>query len=75
MVRTIIIPKDTNIQLSIAKEYVGKTIEITYLALDELEQSPTKTTMADFWNTISDEAAKELHNSVNEMRTEWNRDI
>ncbi len=41
MVRTIITPADTDVHLLIAKEYVGKRIEITYLALDELEQMPT----------------------------------
>ncbi len=76
MVRTIITPSDTDIHLSIAKEYVGKTLEITYLALEELEQKTTpKTTIADFWNTISDETAGKLHDSVKNMRNEWERDI
>ena len=76
MVRTIITPSDTDIHLSIAKEYVGKTLEITYLALDELDQKiPIKKTMADFWNTISDETAGKLHDNVNKMRSEWERDI
>ena len=76
MVRTIITPSDTDIHLSIAKEYVGKTLEITYLALEELEQKTTpKTTIADFWNTISDETAGKLHDSVKNMRNEWDRDI
>jgi hypothetical protein len=76
MVRTIITPSDTDIHLSIAKEYVGKTIEITYLALDELEQKPaSEKSMADFWNTISDETAQKLHDNVKQIRNEWDRDI
>lgn len=76
MVRTIITPSNTDVHLSIEKEYVGKAIEITYLALDELEHKSTpKKTMADFWNTISDETAKKLHDNVNQMRNKWDRDI
>ena len=76
MVRTIITPSDTDIHLSIAKEYVGKTLEITYLALDELQQKTTpKATMADFWNTISDETAGKMHDNVKKMRGDWERDI
>ena len=53
------------------KEYVGKAIEITYLALDELkEKEPSKKRMADFWNTLSDEAAEKLYENVNKMRGE-----
>jgi hypothetical protein len=74
VVRTIITPANTEIHLSIAKEYVGKTIEITYLSLDELNEKVTpKKTMGDFWNTISDETAKKLHDNVNEIRGEWER--
>ena len=36
MARTIITPKNTNINLSIPNDYVGKPIEITFVALDEL---------------------------------------
>ena len=76
MVRTIITPTNTDIHLSIGKEYVGKAIEITYLALDELEPRPAAPkTMADFWNTISDATASRLHDNVTTMRDEWTRDI
>ena len=76
MVRTIITPSDTDIQLTIAKEYVGKAIEITYLALDELEQPTTsQNKMADFWNTISDDTAEKMRANVRQMRGEWEKDI
>ena len=76
MVRTIITPSDTEIHLSIAKEYVGKTLEVTYVSLDELEPKPgLKKTMGDFWNTISDDTAKKLHDNVKQMRSEWERRI
>ncbi len=76
MVRTIIIPENTDVQLTIPNEYVGKEIEITILALDELTASkPISGTMADFWNTMSDDTANTLHKDVEQTRNEWERDI
>lgn len=76
MVRTIITPENTSVQLAIPKEYVGKEIEVTVLALDELTgDKPVKVTMADFWNTMSDDTAKILHKDVEQSRNEWERNI
>ena len=71
MVRTVIIPTNTNISISIPKDYIGKSIEVTLLSLEELEQKPGKKTMADFWGVISDETAEVLHQQVEESRNEW----
>lgn len=71
MVRTVITPTNTNINLSIPKDYVGKPIEITFLALEELEQKPGKKTMVDFWGVISDQTAELLHQHVEQSRNEW----
>lgn len=71
MVRTVITPTNTNIHLSIPKEYIGKRIEVTFLSLDELEQNTHKKTMGDFWEIISDETAKILHEDVKKNRKEW----
>jgi hypothetical protein len=72
MIRTVIIPTNTNINLSIPEDYIGKPIEITFLALEELEHKPVKKTMADFWGVISDNTAAILHKQVEENRDEWN---
>lgn len=73
MVRTIITPTDTNIQLSISEEYIGKAIEITYLALEELEQTSTKKTMADFKGILTANEADQLQDYVTKSREEWSR--
>jgi hypothetical protein len=75
MVRTIVIPRDSHIQLDIPEEYVGKEIEVTYLALDELGIKPKKSKMGDFLGIISDETAKNLHDHVEKVRNEWDRGI
>ena len=75
MIRTVITPANTNINLSIPEDYVGRAIEVTFLALDELKQKPAKKTMADFWGVISDETAKTLYLQVEESRNEWDNNI
>ena len=71
MVRTIITPTNASINLSIPEDYIGKPIEITFLALEELQQKPTQKTMADFWGVISDETAQSLHDQITQSRSEW----
>jgi hypothetical protein len=72
MVRTIITPANTDVHISIPKEYIGKPIEITYLALDELEQKPvSKKNMSDFWGVLSDATAEDMHKHVEQSRNEW----
>ncbi|WP_426669825.1 hypothetical protein ACPPVU_01015 [Mucilaginibacter sp. McL0603] len=74
MVRTILTPRDTHIELDIPAEYVGKKIEITYLALDELNEKPPKT-MSEFWGILSDKTSSELHKEIEKSRAEWDRNI
>lgn len=75
MVRTIVTPENTHIELDIPAEYVGREIEITYLALDEMEKEKPKSKLGDFWGILSPEAAEELREHVKKSRDEWERDI
>jgi hypothetical protein len=75
MVRTILTPDNTHIEFDIPAEYVGKTIEVTYLALDELKGEKSKKTLGDFWGILSNETANELREHVKKVREEWDRDI
>ncbi len=68
MLRTIITPDSTNIQVAIPKNYVGKQVEITCLALEEIEPGPAKKTMADFWGVISNETAEILLSEIKKSR-------
>ena len=75
MVRTIITPKDNQIHLSIAQEYVGKPIEITYLALDELSNLPPEATMDSFFGILPEQAYLDLKTITKQARKEWNRNV
>ncbi len=73
MVRTIITPANTSIQVVIPKDYVGKPIEVTCLALEELEEKHPAKTMADFFGTLPTETYKEIKEHTEQARKEWNR--
>ncbi|PJJ83369.1 hypothetical protein [Mucilaginibacter auburnensis] len=75
MVRTVVVPSNSHIQLDIPAEYVGKEIEITFLALDELKRSGAKKTMGDFWAVMSDDTSDALRKHIEETRDEWERGI
>jgi hypothetical protein len=76
MTRTSMIPQQTDILLSIPSKYVGKKIEVLLYSVEEIiEETPPQLTMADFWGKLSDESAQKLHDNVNVIRKEWERDI
>ena len=72
MIRTLITPTNTDVHLVIPESYVGKTIEITYLAIEELEKVKEKpVTMSQFKGILTVEEAQELNNYVAKSRNEW----
>ena len=70
MICTIIIPENADIQLSIPKNYIGRRVEVTFLALDEIEQKPISKTMADFIGTLKNENYLELKKQTEQARKE-----
>lgn len=72
MVRTVIIPENTNVNLSIPSDYVGRRIEVLYYPVDELvEEMPSnKKNMALFRGVLSKEEGNELQEYVKKSRQE-----
>ena len=76
MIRTSVTPQQSFLNIAIPQNYIGKKVEVLLYAVDEiLEDQPKTQSMADFWNSISDETAAKLHNNVNQIREEWQKDI
>lgn len=78
MVRTVLIPKDTNVHLSIPKNYVGRKIEVMCYPVDELvEENETISpkNMSSFKGLLSSDEADQLQEYVKKSREEWDRDI
>jgi hypothetical protein len=71
MIRTVVTPENQDINLHLPESYVGKKIEVIAFEIDEANQEPKKMKMSDFWGTISDETAAELHKEVAKSRDEW----
>jgi hypothetical protein len=74
MIRTILRPEHTDIRLSIPETYVGKPVEVTFLALDELEHQPQRN-MNDFFGLLSGDAYSSLKKHTESARKEWDRDF
>ena len=75
MVRTIITPTKTDIHLSIPENYIGKKVEITFFALDELMEKQPKKTLGDFIGLLSEDEYLQLKGHTQQARNEWNRDF
>ena len=76
MIRTTIIPDNTDIHLSIPEEYVGKEIEVMYYPVSELtEPRVSEKKMSDFKQILTSEEANNLQEYVKKSREEWNRDF
>lgn len=74
MIRTFITPnqKNFNVALNLPDDYLGEELEIIVFKKQEgLVSQKSTTTMADFWDTISDETAKKIHDNIIKMRNEW----
>jgi hypothetical protein len=74
MVRTIVIPEQNNVLLSMPDAYIGKTIEITFLALDELSL-PSQKTLGDFAGLLSLNDYQQLKDHTQQARSEWDRNF
>ena len=75
MVRTIITPTQKDIHLSIPENYLGKKVEVTFFALDELMEKKTKKTLGDFFGSLSEKEYLQLKDYTQQARKEWNRDF
>jgi len=78
MIKTIVMPKNNNLQLSIPNSYIGKEIEILLYAREELLEEETATpkkSMADFCGILSENDYQSLIEHTEQARNEWNRPI
>jgi len=72
MIKAIAIPQDNILTLTIPSDYIGKKLEILVYSIDEVMKERNATmTMSDFWGTISDETAHDLHKQTSEGRNGW----
>ncbi len=78
MIRTIVIPKNTDLHVSIPEEYIGKQIEVLVYKTDEINSTSNNLeeirSLRGKLNLTAAEQA-DLQKHLNEIRNEWNKDI
>ena len=78
MIRTVVTPQNTELHLSIPKDYVGKQVEVLVYTTDEVA---TETTSAKSVSSLrgklhlSTEQHKDFHQYLSDVRKEWTKDI
>ena len=83
MIKTVVIPQNNQLQLTIPNSYIGKEIEVFLYAKEELveevekvEDKPVKVNnMARFRGLLTPEEADKFHIYHKQARSEWDRDI
>jgi hypothetical protein len=74
MYKTIVRPKNTNLNLSIPAVFVGKQIEVQLSAIEDNLQKETiakKRKPSDYAGCISKEIAEQMLTDIDKSRNEW----
>lgn len=77
MIKTVVIPENTSLHLTIPTSYVGKEIEVLLYAKDELVEGKTTkdNNAARFKGMLTNEEANKYNAHLKQARNEWDRDI
>ena len=77
MIRTVVTPKNTDLHLSIPKDYIGKLVEVLLYTIDEVreEKVTQPANAARFKGLLTNEEAEKYHQYIQKVRSEWERDI
>ena len=79
MIKTTCTPHNTDLHLSIPKNYVGKRVEVLLYTLEEIMTEATggqkKMKASDYAGSISKKQAHSILKHVKQSRKEWERDI
>ncbi len=75
MIKTIITPKSTNLNLLIPKDYVGKELEVLLYKTEEIslreQREEVKSTSLRGLLQLSEEQSKDFHQHAINIRNEW----
>ena len=77
MIRTLVIPNQNNLVVQIPNNYIGKKIEITCIAIDEVEEITEQplNLLSKYKGVLnlSGKQQAEFENYVNDGRAAWNK--
>ncbi len=78
MIRTVVTPQNTELHLSIPKDYVGKQIEVLLYTSDEVKEkriAPENIASLRGKLNLSNDQYEKFQQYLKDSRNEWNRDI
>lgn len=77
MIRTIVTPKNTDLHLSIPKDYIGKRVEVLLYTTDEVKEEKVAVKAFGLRGKLhlSNEQYQDFNQYLNDSRDEWNRGI
>ena len=78
MVRTVVIPQNTDIHFLIPLSYIGKEIEIIAFSKDDVKEekkSPSQNFSSKFKGLLTEDEAVKYQEYLIKARNQWDRDI
>lgn len=73
--RQIVNVKNHSLSIVLPNDFVADRVEVIVLPVDEPKILPKQRNSERFDGAISKETAEKLHKHLNEVRSEWERDI
>jgi hypothetical protein len=77
MIKTVVIPQNNDLHLSIPNSYIGKEVEVLLYTKEELKEEiiPHTNNVSRFKGLLTQEEAEKYHQYLKQARNEWDRDI
>jgi hypothetical protein len=77
MIKTVVIPKKAELNITIPEDYIGKLVEVILYAADEVKEPGDQTTISTLRGklNLTEEQYSDFNNYLSNSRNEWNRDI
>jgi hypothetical protein len=81
MIQAVVTPQNTKFKMSVTlpRNYVGKEVNVLFYIDEEVKQTSASVTSkkkpADFIGIFNEEEAENFDKHIQQMRSEWNRNI
>lgn len=77
MIKTIVIPENNDLHLSIPNSYIGKEVEVLLYTKEDLneEKNAQINNSSQYKGLLTEAEAEQYHTYLKQARSEWDRDI
>lgn len=74
-IRRIVLVKNNSFKITLPENFTANRVEVIVLPIEEPKSQSKLKNSERFSGAISKETAEKLHKHINEVRSEWDRDI